>query len=85
MLLTGCDSISDVILFPTMKPLDVRKDDKPAVKETLSQAAEVIAAQLQGMPANEAPIDFSKVEIEPLLRTSWTLRPSADPTSAPSR
>ncbi len=67
MLLTGCDSIRDVILFPTMKPLDVRKDDKPAVKETLSQAAEVIAAQLQGMPANEAPIDFSKVEIEPLF------------------
>ena len=67
MLLTGCDSIRDVILFPTMKPLEVRKDDKPSVKETLSQAAEVIAAQLHGMPVNEAPIDFSKVEIEPLF------------------
>ena len=67
MLLTGCDSIRDVILFPTMKPLEVRKDDKPSVKETLNQAAEVIAAQLHGMPVNEAPIDFSKVEIEPLF------------------
>ena len=54
-------------VFPTMKPLEVRKDDKPSVKETLSQAAEVIAAQLHGMPVNEAPIDFSKVEIEPLF------------------
>ena len=52
MLLTGCDSIRDVILFPTMKPLDMPKAAKPA--EQAPKAAEVI--------------DFSKVEIEPLFR-----------------
>ena len=54
MMLTNSDSIRDVILFPTMKPLD--KADAPK--------AEVAAA-----PAREtAPIDFSKVEIEPLFQ-----------------
>ena len=57
MMLCGTDSIRDVILFPTMKPLDM-----PAKKE---EAAPVAAA-----PAVEtvaAPIDFSKVEIETLF------------------
>ena len=54
MMLTNSDSIRDVILFPTMKPLD--KADAPK--------AEAAAA-----PAREtAPIDFSKVEIEPLFQ-----------------
>ena len=68
MLLTGCDSIRDVILFPTMRPLDAQKGDKGAVKEAMSQLGEVLGAQLEGMPVNEAePLDFSKVEIEPLF------------------
>jgi len=57
MMLCGTDSIRDVILFPTMKPLD-----QPAKKE---EAAPVAAA-----PAAETVaeiIDFSKVEIEPLF------------------
>ena len=55
MLLTGMNSIRDVILFPTMKPLDMeKKAEKPA---------EVPAAA----PAAEEKIDFSKVEIEPLF------------------
>lgn len=33
MFLTGCHSIRDVILFPTMKPLD-----KPETKKTASSA-----------------------------------------------
>ena len=60
MLLTGASSIRDVILFPTMKPLD---SDKKVSKEVSAPAA---AAQA----APEAPekIDFSNVEIEPLFK-----------------
>ncbi len=55
MLLTGSDSIREVILFPTMKPLDMPKKDE--------KAPEAPAAA----PAVEEKIDFSKVEIEPLF------------------
>ena len=60
MMLCGTDSIRDVILFPTMKPLD---SDKRASKEVSAPAE---AAQA----APEAPekIDFSNVEIEPLFK-----------------
>ncbi len=57
MMLCGTDSIRDVILFPTMKPLD-----QPAKKEE----APVAAAAVEEVPVAE-PIDFSKVEIEPLF------------------
>ena len=67
MLLAGVDSIRDIILFPTMKPLELQKNDKPAVSEVMNQLGEVLGAALEGMPANEAPVDFSKVEIEPLF------------------
>ena len=58
MLLTDSASIRDVLLFPTMKPLDgSRKDEAPAAPAPAAAA-----------PAQEAaPIDFSKVEIEPLF------------------
>ena len=59
MMLCGTDSIRDVILFPTMKPLD---SDKKASKEA-SAPAEAAAA-----PAAEEKIDFSNVEIEPLFK-----------------
>ena len=59
MMLCGTDSIRDVILFPTMKPLD---SDKKGSKE-VSAPAEVAPAA----PAAEEKIDFSKVEIEPLF------------------
>ena len=60
MLLTGCDSIRDVILFPTMKPLDVQKQPS----QSPAACAEEPRAEEQQA---EAPIDFSKVEIEPLF------------------
>ena len=60
MMLCGTDSIRDVILFPTMKPLD---SDKKASKEVSAPAEAAPAA-----PAAEEKIDFSNVEIEPLFQ-----------------
>ncbi len=60
MLFTGTDTIREVILFPTMKPLD---SEKKAAKEASAPAAAVQAA-------SETPekIDFSNVQIEPLFQ-----------------
>ena len=60
MMLCGTDSIRDVILFPTMKPLD---SDKKVSKEVSAPAAAAQAA-----PVVEEKIDFSNVEIEPLFK-----------------
>ena len=60
MMLCGTDSIRDVILFPTMKPLD---SDKKAQKETTAPAEAAQAA-----PVVEEKIDFSNVQIEPLFQ-----------------
>ncbi len=60
MMLCGTDSIRDVILFPTMKPLD---SDKKVSKEV---SAPVEATQ--AAPEVEEKIDFSNVQIEPLFQ-----------------
>ena len=60
MLLTGASSIRDVILFPTMKPLDKDKTEKA---ETKAEEKSVEAA-----PVVEEKIDFSNVVIEPLFQ-----------------
>ena len=52
MLLTNSDSIREVILFPTMKPEGVKKEEKAAPASAQAPAEK---------------IDFSKVEIEPLF------------------
>ena len=59
MLLCGASSIRDVILFPTMKPLD---SDKKASKEVSAPAEATKTA-----PVVEEKIDFSNVQIEPLF------------------
>ncbi|MDD7772173.1 MAG: lysine--tRNA ligase, partial [Firmicutes bacterium] len=60
MLLTNSNSIRDVILFPTMKPLDKDKTEKA---ETKAEEKPVEAA-----PVVEKKIDFSNVVIEPLFQ-----------------
>ena len=60
MFLTDAASIRDVLLFPTMKPLD---SDKKAEK-----AAPVQAEAAQAAPEAEEKIDVSNVEIEPLFQ-----------------
>ena len=60
MMLCGTDSIRDVILFPTMKPLDA---DKKVSKEVSAPAEAAQAA-----PVVEEKIDFSNVQIEPLFQ-----------------
>ena len=55
MLLTGADTIREVILFPTMKPLDT---DKKVEKAISAPAA---------APVQEK-IDFSNVKIEPIFK-----------------
>ena len=57
MLLTNSTAIRDVLLFPTMKPLNGVKDEI-GVNKTESEAPK----------AEPEKIDFSKVEIEPLFK-----------------
>ena len=59
MLLTDSQAIRDVLLFPTMKPMD---SDKKVSKE-VSAPAEAT----QTAPVVEEKIDFSNVQIEPLF------------------
>ena len=59
MLLTGASTIRDVLLFPTMKPLDAVKKENAADGEAQQ------APKTEEKPTEE--IDFSNVKIEPLF------------------
>ena len=78
MLFTGADTIRDVILFPTMKPLDAPKKKKPEEVAIIGGATSTVEIEVK-----DEPIDFSNVEIEPLLRISSTSKRSPSPISAP--
>ena len=66
MLLTDSASIRDVLLFPTMKPLD-KKEETETGSEPAAATADAPAAGNGTPRAEMGPIDFSKVEIEPLF------------------
>ena len=64
MMLCGTDSIRDVILFPTMKPLDTPKSEKkPEEVGIIGGAKGTVEIEIK-----DEPIDFSNVEIEPLFQ-----------------
>ena len=60
MLLTDSASIRDVLLFPTMKPLDSDKKVEKRVEAPVEAA--------QTAPETQEKIDFSNVQIEPLFQ-----------------
>ena len=67
MLLTDSAAIRDVLLFPTMKPLDDVKK-KNDVQNAAPEAAPEGVNDVNAAPVvSNEPIDFSKVEIEPLF------------------
>lgn len=75
MLLTNSQAIRDVLLFPTMKPLDtpkdkngVQKSEDAATTETASEEAPAVNANDPSMPIfdTQKP-DFASLVIEPLF------------------
>ena len=64
MLLTDSASIRDVLLFPTMKPLDTPKSEKkPEEVGIIGGAKGMVEIEIK-----DEPIDFSNVQIEPLFQ-----------------
>ena len=62
MLLTNNASIRDVLLFPTMKPLDAGRK-KPEEVSIIGGAKGTVEIEVK-----DEPIDFSNVQIEPLFQ-----------------
>ena len=62
MLLTDSAAIRDVLLFPTMKPLEQKRDESKA-----GNAAVNVSAEAASVSALSVQIDLTKVKIEPLF------------------
>ena len=62
MLLTGADTIREVILFPPMKTLEPKRAENKAEKAAVNGSAEAATVS-----APSVQIDLSKVKIEPLF------------------
>ena len=65
MLLTDSEAIREVMLFPTMKSIKTGSEGNGVSSEASEEAA---AAPADPFAAPAEPIDFSKVEIEPLFK-----------------
>ena len=66
MMLTGCSTIRDVILFPTMKPLDAPKAEKKP-EEAANVGVTAGAEPQTEIKLEDEVIDFTNVKIEPLF------------------